>query len=125
MMMNPKKKADLQRKLTLAQVPKPPADLAERIKRDIPPHLVMGAPSERDRFTRSIFFDMRVAAAVLLLVTSAFLVLQFFSHTDQANFAKLATAEAPHPMQPPQSATLTDETARATTEPLQVASFEP
>ena len=81
--MNPKKKADLQRKLTLAQVPKPPADLAERIKRDIPPHLVMGVSSDRDRFTRSIFFDMRVAASVLLLVTSAFFAMQFFSHADR------------------------------------------
>jgi hypothetical protein len=121
--MKPKTKADLQRKLTLAQVPKPPADLAERIKRDIPPHLVMGVSSERDRFTRSIFFDMRVAASVLLLVTSAFFAMQFFSHTDRANLARLeprSMTQAPHAEQ----ATLTAETERASA-PAQVARFEP
>ena len=115
--MNSKKKADLQRKLTLAQVPKPPADLLERIKRDIPPHLVMGASSERDRFTRSIFLDMRVAASVLLLVTSAFVVLQFFSHADHEKLAQLQSP-APRPALAP--ATLTAETARAS-EPVRVA----
>lgn len=120
--MNPKNKADLQRKLTLAQVPKPPADLAERIKRDIPPHLVMGASSERDRFTRSIFFDMRVAASVLLIVTSAFFALQFFSHADRAKLAELQPAQ---PRQlAAQPATLTAETARAS-EPVQVARLQP
>jgi len=120
--MNPKNKADLQRKLTLAQVPKPPADLAERIKRDIPPHLVMGASSERDRFTRSIFFDMRVAASVLLIVTSAFFALQFFSHADRAKLAELAPAVPRQVAAEP--ATLTAETAR-TSEPVQVARLQP
>jgi len=120
--MNPKNKADLQRKLTLAQVPKPPADLAERIKRDIPPHLVMGASSERDRFTRSIFFDMRVAASVLLIVTSAFFALQFFSHADRAKLAELQPA-VPRQVAA-QTATLTEETARAS-EPVQVARLQP
>jgi len=120
--MNPKNKADLQRKLTLAQVPKPPADLAERIKRDIPPHLVMGASSERDRFTRSIFFDMRVAASVLLIVTSAFFALQFFSHADRAKLAQLQPA-LPRQVTA-QTATLTEETARAS-EPVQVARLQP
>jgi hypothetical protein len=120
--MNPKNKADLQRKLTLAQVPKPPADLAERIKRDIPPHLVMGASSERDRFTRSIFFDMRVAASVLLIVTSAFFALQFFSHADRTKLANLAPAVSRQVAAQP--ATLTAETARAS-EPVQVARLQP
>jgi len=121
--MNPKTKADLQRKLTLAQVPKPPADLAERIKRDIPPHLVMGVSSERDRFTRSIFFDMRVAASVLLLVTSAFFAMQFFSHADRANLAKLQPRSMTQALHAEQ-ATLTAETARAAA-PAQIARFEP
>jgi len=120
--MNPKNKADLQRKLTLAQVPKPPADLADRIKRDIPPHLVMGTSSERDRFTRSIFFDMRVAASVLLVVTSAFFALQFFSHADRAKLAELQPA-VPRQVAA-QPATLTAETARAS-EPVQVARLQP
>jgi hypothetical protein len=119
--MNPNKKADLQRKLTLTQVPKPPADLAERIKRDIPPHLVMGASSDRERFTRSIFFDMRVAASVLLVVTSAFFALQYFSQAGRTNLADLQPRMArPAVTQP---ATLTAETARAA-EPAQVARLQ-
>lgn len=117
--MNPKKKADLQRKLTLAQVPKPPADLADRLKRDIPPHLVMGVSSDRARLNRSVFFDMRVAASVLLLVTSAFFVLQFFSHSEK-NVAQFE----PHARPQLAQATLTAETARAS-EPAQVARLEP
>lgn len=118
--MNSKKKADLQRKLTLAQVPTPPADLLERIKRDIPPHLVIGAPSEQARFTRSIFFDMRVAASVLLIVTSAFLALQFLSHTDHE---KLARLESPVPHAPIVPLTLTAETNRAS-EPMRTGRFD-
>ena len=117
--MNPKKKADLQRKLTLAQVPKPPADLADRLKRDIPPHLVMGASSEHDRFRRSVFFDVRVAASVLLVVTSAFFALQFFSRLEQPKNA----AYAPRPVaasERVQPATLTAGTAR-NAEPVRVA----
>src|SRR3954447_8692739 len=120
--MNSKKKADLQRKLTLAQVPKPPADLLDRIKRDIPPHLVMAATSDRDRFTRSIFFDMRVAASVLLIITSAFFALQFLSHADQKKLAELGNA-VPH-RAPVAPLTLTAETARASTEPVQVARLD-
>src|SRR3954447_21061470 len=119
--MNSKKKADLQRKLTLAQVPKPPADLLDRIKRDIPPHLVMAATSDRDRFTRSIFFDMRVAASVLLIITSAFFALQVLSHADQKKLAELGNA-VPH-RAPVAPLTLTAETAR-TTEPVQVARLD-
>lgn len=118
--MNSKKKADLQRKLTLAQVPTPPADLLERIKRDIPPHLVIGAPSEQARFTRSIFFDMRVAASVLLIVTSAFLALQFLSHTDHE---KLARLESPVPRAPLAQVTLTAENGRMS-EPVRTARFD-
>jgi len=120
--MNPKTKADLQRKLTLAQVPKPPADLADRIKRDIPPHLVMGVSSDRARFNRSIFFDMRVAASVLLLVTSAFFALQFFSRVDHAKIANFEPRPGMRAIAQP--ATLTAETASAS-EPLQVARLEP
>jgi len=124
--MTSKKKADLQRKLTLAQVPKPPADLAERIKRDIPPHLVMGAgASDHNRFTRSIFFDMRVAASVLLVVTSAFFALQFFSsHADRDKLAQLEPRMS-RPMPVTQTATLTAERANTAGAPVQVARLEP
>src|SRR6185369_15041859 len=125
-MMTSKKKADLQRKLTLAQVPKPPADLAERIKRDIPPHLVMGAgASDHNRFTRSIFFDMRVAASVLLVVTSAFFALQFFSsHADRDKIAQLEPRMS-RPMPVTQTATLTTERANTAGAPVQIARLEP
>lgn len=125
--MTSKKKADLQRKLTLAQVPRPPADLAERIKRDIPPHLVMGggASSDPNRFTRSIFFDMRVAASVLLVVTSAFFALQFFSsHADRDKLAQLEPRMS-RPMPVTQTATLTPERANTAGAPVQVARLEP
>jgi len=125
--MNQKKKADLQRKLTLAQVPKPPADLLEKIKQDIPSHLVMGGASERDRFSRSIFFNTRVAAAVLLVVTSTFLMLQFFSRADHDRVAAvMANAQAPDPraITHPIPLTLTSQTA-ATSGPVQVAEYRP
>jgi len=69
--MSPNRKADLQRKLTLAAIPKPPADLAERIKSDIPRHLA-ASEAERKRLGSAIAFNMRVAASVLLLVGSLF-----------------------------------------------------
>jgi hypothetical protein len=69
--MSPNRKADLQRKLTLAAIPKPPADLAERIKSDIPKHLA-ASEAERKRLGSAIAFNMRVAASVLLLVGSLF-----------------------------------------------------
>lgn len=66
--MNPKRRAELQRKLSLNAVPRPPAGLAERIKAEIPRYLEIEA--ERARFSRSIAFNMRIAASILLLVTS-------------------------------------------------------
>src|SRR6266446_3641056 len=81
-MMNPKKKADLQRKLTLAPVAKPPVGLAERIKADIPRHLVVNPEDDRERLSRSVSFNMRVAASILLLVSSAYLCVRLLSTGD-------------------------------------------
>src|SRR5437763_16586384 len=77
--MNSKNKADLQRKLTLVPVPRPPADLAERIKRDIPQHFTMSAESDRERISRTLGLNMRVAASVLLVVSSAYLFMHLFA----------------------------------------------
>ncbi len=66
--MTLKRRSELQRKLSLNAVPRPPADLAERIKADIPKYLE--ADPERSRFSRSIAFNMRIAASILLLVTA-------------------------------------------------------
>lgn len=66
--MIPKRRSELQRKLSLNAVPRPPADLAERIKADIPKYLE--AVPEPGRFSRSIAFNMRIAASILMLVTA-------------------------------------------------------
>lgn len=76
--MNSKRKAELQRKLTLASVPRPPADLAGRIKTDIPNYL-KATQEERERFSRSIAFNFRVAAAILLLFSGLFVVIQLMT----------------------------------------------
>jgi hypothetical protein len=77
--MNSKKKADLQRRLSSTPGAKPPADLADRIKRDIPRHFTMNHQSDREQFSRSVTFNMRVAAAVLLVVSAAYISMQLFS----------------------------------------------
>lgn len=66
------RKADLQRKLAMAPVATPPSDLAERIKREIPPHLGVQPRS-------SSLFNLRIAASIVLLASSAYLVLHFAS----------------------------------------------
>ena len=83
--MNANRKADLQRKLTLAPVPKPPAGLAERIKREIPKELRFNAEKERERLSKAVAFNLRVAASILILVSSAYLGLQLLSRLDQSS----------------------------------------
>ena len=83
--MNANRKADLQRKLTLASVPKPPAGLAERIKREIPKELRFNAEKERERLSKAVAFNLRVAASILILVSSAYLGLQLLSRLDQSS----------------------------------------
>ena len=72
--MNSKRRAELQRKLSMGAVPRPPADLSDRIKADIPQYL--RTDEDRDRFTGSVAFSMRVAASILLLITTAFVTLR-------------------------------------------------
>lgn len=66
--MNTKRKADLQRRLSLAPVPRPPAGLADRIKSDIPEYL--RPETDRRRLARSVAFSMRVAASILVVISS-------------------------------------------------------
>src|SRR6185369_3795176 len=80
--MSPNRKADLQRKLSIAPIPKPPADLAERIKSDIPQHLLVDVRKERERLSRSIAFNLRVAASVILLIGSVYLALHVMTKTE-------------------------------------------
>lgn len=77
--MNANRKADLQRKLTLAPVPKPPAGLAERIKTDIPKELRFNAERERQRFSRSVRFSLSVAASVIVVIAAVYVGLQMIS----------------------------------------------
>ena len=72
--MNSKRRAELQRKLSMGAVPRPPADLSDRIKADIPQYLQTDV--ERARFSGSVAFSMRVAASILLLITTAFVTLR-------------------------------------------------
>jgi hypothetical protein len=56
----------------MGAVPRPPADLSDRIKADIPQFL----QAERTRFSGSVAFTMRVAASILMLITTAFITLR-------------------------------------------------
>src|ERR1043165_5504585 len=80
--MSPNRKADLQRKLAMAPIPKPPAGLAERIKSEIPQPLLVDARKERERLSRSIAFNLRVAASIILLVGSVYLALRVMTMKD-------------------------------------------
>ena len=80
--MSPNRKADLQRKLAMAPIPKPPAGLAERIKSEIPQHLLVDVRKERERLSKSIVFNLRVAASILLLVGSAYLALHILTRAE-------------------------------------------
>jgi hypothetical protein len=77
--MTRNRKADLQRKLTMAPVAKPPAGLADRIKRDIPQHFAFQAEKERTQFRKSTMFNLRIAASIILLVSSLYLALHLIS----------------------------------------------
>ncbi len=108
--MNANRKADLQRKLTLAPVPKPPAGLAERIKSDIPKQLRFSAEKERQRFFRAITFNLSVAAAILVLISSTYLALQLMSRVedekrpgalDKITIAPMRRTQAQAPAAPP------------------------
>src|SRR5216684_2943865 len=78
--MTRNRKADLQRKLTMAPVATPPAGLADRIKSEIPS--TMGFESERTQSRKSAMFNLRIAASIILLVSSLYLVLHLLSRTD-------------------------------------------
>jgi hypothetical protein len=92
--MNSKRRADLQRKLSMGAVPRPPADLADRIKADIPQYL-QSTDVDRERFTGSVAFSMRVAASILMLITTAFVMLRVLQPREARQTASLAVAPRP------------------------------
>ena len=91
--MTTKRKAELQRRLSMASVPKPPAGLADRLKSDIPD--LLGTTRERERLSSSVAFNLRVAASIILLVSSAYLCVQLLSRADRNEAAPPMAAMAP------------------------------
>ena len=91
--MTDRRKAELQRKLSMAPLPKPPAGLAERIKRDIPHDLRGATDADRARFTMFSSLSLRVAASILVLVGGAYFAIRLLSEVDQQ--AKVATIAVP------------------------------
>lgn len=89
--MNPNRKADLQRKLTMAPVPDPPAGLADRIKSEIPagPELRFDLDKDRERMGDSVALIMRVAASVLVVVAMAYVVMQIASRTGEQSASRV------------------------------------
>jgi hypothetical protein len=77
--MTRNRKADLQRKLTMAPVAKPPAGLADRIKSEIPQHFAFQPEKERAQLRKSAMFNLRIAASIILLVSSLYLALHLVS----------------------------------------------
>lgn len=90
--MTAKRKAELQRKLTLASVPRPPKDLASRIKADIPNYL--SVEPERERFARSIGSNFRIAASILVLVSVAALMFMLVPENREAPSMAIAPVTA-------------------------------
>src|SRR3954471_1839432 len=96
--MTRNRKADLQRKLTMAPVAKPPAGLADRIKRDIPQHFAI----ERTQLRKSAMFNLRIAASIILLVSSLYLALHLVSRngSNVDTRSMMANKDAPVAMKP-------------------------
>lgn len=111
--MNSKRRAELQRKLSLSAVPRPPAGLRERIRADIPDYLEV--QKDRSRFAGAVAFNMRVAAAVLLLVTSLAVAFVFVERNAEMKTADPASAARPIVFAP-QSRAISVPTASATEE---------
>jgi hypothetical protein len=88
--MTRNRKADLQRKLAMAPVAKPPAGLADRIKSDIPQRL--GFETERTQLRKSVMFNLRIAASIILLVSSLYLALRLVSRSEMNMSSKMASA---------------------------------
>jgi hypothetical protein len=95
-------KADLQRKLTMAPVAKPPAGLADRIKRDIPQQFAFQAENERTQVRKSAMFNLRIAASIILLVSSLYLALHLVSRNGSVvdTRSMMANKHAPVAMKP-------------------------
>lgn len=88
--MNSRRRADLQRKLSLGAVPRPPDGLAERIKADIPEYLQ--AEAKPAGGWTPFGTTMRIAAMIVMLFTTAFITLRLLE-PDAAREAVRASAQ--------------------------------
>ena len=95
--MTQKRKAEIQRRLSLRHVPAPPEGLADRIKADIPKYLDPAA--DRERMKRSIWFNLRVAAAVLLMLGSTFALVTLVT-PDQKSPVAMSDMKSDSPAMP-------------------------
>ena len=91
--MKDRKKAELQRRLSMSPLHKPPAGLAEKIKRDIPRDLRV-TEDERARFMKFNSISLRLAASILILVGGAYFAITMLSEK-QRGPAALRTISMP------------------------------
>lgn len=114
--MNSKRRAELQRRLSMGAVPRPPADLAERIKADIPKYLDAN-PAPR-RFVWGA--TMRIAATLITLLTTALVTLQVMQPANKGAVQSNAQRETFTPAVlrygPPQPVSATAAAPRAESE---------
>lgn len=110
--MNAKRRAELQRRLTLHAVPRPPAGLAERIKADIPKYLERETGTER--LTRSITVNLRIAASILVLAMSAIVAMMMVSPSPDLQLASRESKARPVIFPPAQAVAKSDATSTTT-----------
>ena len=99
--MNSDRRANLQRKLTLTPVPKPPSGLVDKIKSEIPKNLLLDTEQERRRLSQSVAFNMRVAASILLLVSGLYVWLHLMSQKTEEQKPTLTTTKQSGRVTPP------------------------
>jgi hypothetical protein len=87
--MNSKRRAELQRRLSMGAVPRPPAGLAERIKADIPKYLDAGPVPQRFAWGTA----MRVAATLVTLLTTALVTMELLEPNEKAAVQRSARFE--------------------------------
>jgi len=85
--MKNRRKAELQRKLHAAPLPKPPTGLGERIKRDIPGDFTYTTDQDRNRFTMFNAISLRVAASILVLIGGAYFAISMLSERQKPRSA--------------------------------------
>ena len=76
------RRSELQRKLESLPAPEPPANLADRIKSEIPKDLRFNAEDERERLSGGIALNLRVAASFLVLISTVYLAMHVLSRKE-------------------------------------------